>query len=139
MSFGASTASSGLVFAAALWAGGALAHHGGGCHWDRIPLDRRDEPTVAYEIVALPFGSLQHVCQSPGTPDNFVWGCASQEGDDLYYIYIDKTLTDDDLACVIAHEKAHLPPNAGRQKPFDTVPGSAFRRLIHYQIWLHWV
>ena len=77
------------------------------------------------------------MCQQPDTRDNLVWGCADDQ-DGAFDIFVDQALKGDDLACVVAHEKAHMPPNKGRHKAFTTTPGSAFRRLIHYQIWLHW-
>ncbi len=76
---------------------------------DFIPLDKRAEPTVRYEVIALPNHNLRFMC-SFDLPQP-MWGCASEEADDHWLILVDDRLEGENLRCVILHEKAHMPPN----------------------------
>ena len=81
------------------------------CHVERIPLNKRAEPTVRYTVTYQSWRHLQTTCETNhNTPDNMAWGCARLDTSPMQ-IFIDAALSDDMKACVLLHEKAHLPPN----------------------------
>jgi hypothetical protein len=125
------------VLAAAPAAGGQASV----CSEELIPADKRAAPTVEYNVVFLDQNQVRHMCGYEWAASrDYLWGCASDEGDGLWNIYVEKRLDEMNRACVILHEKAHLPPNLWvHQNTFRLSPGSYFRRPIHWQTWNAWL
>jgi hypothetical protein len=119
----------------------ALAAQTSVCSYERIPLDKRAEPTVPYYIVFLEQNQIRHVCEYEWTSshDN-IMGCAADNGDGSYNIYIEKRLDEANRACVIQHEKAHLPPNLWvHAGSYNLIPGPMYRRDVHLTRWRNYV
>jgi hypothetical protein len=77
------------------------------CHSEYIPDNKRRVPTVEYHVFYMSPQMIRNAaCENPET-----WGCVSQEGDNLWHIYIDRDLHPSMRHCVLMHEMAHLPPN----------------------------
>src|SRR5689334_11198975 len=82
------------------------------CSAALIPLDKRAEPTVEYEVLFFEQPTLRKMCQHEWAASrDYIWGCAASERG-FWGIYVEARLDDANRACVIMHEKAHLPPNS---------------------------
>jgi hypothetical protein len=78
------------------------------------PVQFRKAPTVPYVVKLVDETGIFSRCQtSPTHPQGtmILWGCAKQVSATSFAIYINKDTTASEQACILAHEKAHLPPN----------------------------
>lgn len=96
------------------------------------------EPDVPYHVIYGDIAAIRDYCRTMwAAPEDTPRGCTIEERAGLWYIYIDnQTQTEIEMACVLFHEKAHLPPNkwehhppysaavdaAGRWRPVATGP-----------------
>jgi hypothetical protein len=130
-----------LLIAFALVASPAIGGQKAICSMEMIPLDKRAEPTVEYYVVDLEQNQLRHMCGYDWASSlDYLWGCASNEGENGWYIYVEKRLNQANHDCVVTHEKAHLPPNLWvHVGSFSAVPGPLYRRAEHLREWHEWV
>jgi hypothetical protein len=89
----------------------SLAYHGEPCHADYIPRDMRAEPTVPYEVYNWPYEDVQDWCGQFVRGGSEFRGCVFDQGNGIRVVLIDDALSDEMKACVLLHEKAHMPPN----------------------------
>lgn len=111
------------------------------CSAALIPLDKRAEPTVEYYVIDLEQNQLRHMCSYDWAASrDYIWGCASNEGDSVWNIYVEKRLDQANHDCVVMHEKAHLPPNLWvHAGSFSVAPGPIYRRAVHLKSYHEWV
>jgi hypothetical protein len=98
------------------------------------------EPTDSYKVVEWPDELLQAVCTNGGLPTRpftIFRGCATKIGEAEWFIYINRDLDEDQKACVLRHEKAHV--NGWKHGPrwanyqdesgaYRPAPGPKYRR-----------
>jgi hypothetical protein len=130
-----------LLIAFALFAPPAIGGQTPICSMEMIPLDKRVEPTVDYDVMFFEQPALRKMCRHEwASSKDYIWGCAAREGDDYWGIYVERGLDQTNRDCVVTHEKAHMPPNnwvhAGT---FSAVPGPIYRRDVHLKSWREWV
>lgn len=90
------------------------------CSTEKIPVDKRAEPTVSYTVTYLEQDLVRDRCGS----SEYLWGCsrlkqasgAVPAADEMvlqesWDIFIDQSLNEANRECIELHEKAHLPPN----------------------------
>lgn len=89
--------------------------HAGWCDYEAPPIEMQGEPTINYWTEELPVEELDAICADAGSPPGMTGGCVSvlvnSPDGDYQIIYVREDLSDEDLRCVLLHEKAHLPPN----------------------------
>jgi hypothetical protein len=117
------------------------------CSYLVPPPDQREEPTVKYLVHLAPPADLSWLCSSfGGHPVGMAGGCArnqgaDQNGNEHWVIFVRADLSPEHTACVLLHEKAHLPPNNWSHGPACALrilpgnkapaPGPKWRRLDH--------
>lgn len=87
---------------------------------DLPPTSARAEPNVPYEIVRQHSDEVQISCGGPFA--RVATACAKQlDPFSLdWVIYIDNAIPHEDYLCVLAYEKAHLPPNNWADQNWET-------------------
>ena len=78
------------------------------------PAQFRKTPTVPYTVKLVDETGIFSKCRTSATHalgTMVLWGCAKQISATSFAIYINQDTTASEQACILAHEKAHLPPN----------------------------
>jgi hypothetical protein len=90
------------------------------CSTEKIPVDKRAEPTVSYTVTYLEQDQVRDKCGSA----EYLWACSRLKeasgvvpaADEMvlqqvWDIFIDQSLDEANRQCIELHEKAHLAPN----------------------------
>jgi hypothetical protein len=95
-----------------------------------VPLDKQRPPTVRYEVHTIPGDILNaQYCVKPGDQ---VVGCAYpvlKARGWRYIIVISDTVSAEEYPCVLAYEKAHLPPNCWGSPTMETPDAMEYARV----------
>ena len=80
-----------------------------------VKLPKLAETSVRYEVRNLSQREVDRICQAdthPLAPNTHVAACTFPAKDGTWWVYVTNDgLTLDQLGCVVAYEKAHMPPN----------------------------